>query len=415
MATENETKTPTATEEAKAKRDKAFRYEAVIAAERILSEHSDEQNPLSPGKIRTLIAQTYGESFAPSPDALRKTILPRMEACLASMSEREQDAPTDFALHPPCRLVRLPSKTGKTERYALTDRLFENFEIDFLVDLVNSAPFLAFGRSCSLANRIRSLQSRHARKSPVVHVEPMKGKVPTFRDLHDRLETLYEAIEDRRTISFDYQHYIAKPAGSIESLTVTLEKREGAEGRCENLSPYRLQFMDGQYYLLTNKGDRRKRDAFRVFRVDLMENIEITNGRYWRMRADYQNDRNADPAAEAERYFRGAVQGFGGKTASIELLCSKRALHYVIERFYDFPRFAIRPITVTAGAASGRSTLPYKVTFEAYPRGVELWVMRFLNDIKLVKPEASVERIVENMASSFYIDEVRSVLEDRAR
>ena len=387
---------------------KATRYDAALGIERILLEYSDEDHPVSISFIREKLEEYYGIDV--SDDALRNKILVQMAGfgkhtntdkpaldsgwSLHSNVKRQESEDTSEKSQKKARGKKAAKKDkGPNRHYWVEERLFEKAESDYLADTVDSMTFLGAGSSEKLIDKINSLQSCHQRTSKRLYPAESYSRVkPGYYTLHGLIEQLEEAIESHRSISFDYMRYGTEPKrmgqGEFDEDEAKLDVQERQDGsRFEKRSPYRIQFMDGRYYLLINSNAKTvNKDRFKVFRVDLIKNLVIED------KDAFIPLVNEDAPAD---YFRGAINGYGGRRHNIKMRCSGKAIHYVIERFLEFESFRIYK---RANDPDGW----YEVQFKAHPAGIEYWVLRFIADIELLEPEKTRNRIKERIRSNAY-------------
>lgn len=393
-----------------------------------------------------------------SHDALSNNILPKLKNFYDSVESHDNNSASDHILYPNHHLSYLSNPDKKSNKgWAFTNRLFKDYEVSFLIALVEASPFLDSKSAFRFVERLRSLYSPTGRilreeydkgstldnSSAIDHI-PMgvqlekgsstRGK-RNIEDFTTTLQKLDEAITYGCTVSFNYQHYVPRLKGNPSAVLVN---HKGKLGHLEGLTPYCLNLMSGHYYLLTDRKDSDgDKNAFSIYRVDLITNVELCNqasqeGSMKPRKLVKEFDENGNEVDPIQEFFKGAFEGFGGKREAIELHCTKYAFHYIAERFSEFPDFKVQllestqnasghapahPKTDQASLTTNQDTLKngidrkyrkdplvYKVTFQAQPRGIEIWAMRFLRDIKLVKPATSMSYIQELLKDNLYSD-----------
>lgn len=383
-----------------------------LAVERILMEFSDEEHPLTITQIIGYLKDIYGLEITAKP--VRKIIAdledfgnmtPKGPGEKKPALESGWELATEMTYGTPDKKGNI--HPGKALTW-LSVRKFQDFEVDFLADSISSIPFVAEGDLSDLYSRIQSLQSCHNRKDRILHRKDAANKgaayvsdgmrqseeaaspKPGFDLFALNLELLKEAIDNKRTVSFDYLQYsIEEDSKHGDMFQPKLKQGERNAGSRQNdRSPYRLQYMNDHYFLLTSGSKKtEKEDAFHIFRVDLIDNLKVAeDGTKF---IDLVND------DAAEDYFRGAVDGFGGSSETIKLRCDGFAYRYVVERFSDFAGFKV----------TKPKNYPEKwvcVQFEAFPKGVELWVQKFLKHIEFIEPEESRKNIIKKLKNNAY-------------
>ena len=160
--------------------------------------------------------------------------------------------------------------------------------------------------------------------------------------------------------------------------------------------------MNGHYFVLCSKpGARRRRDEFSTYRVDLMENLEVDDPQ-----TSKEHYRTLRDEKSPDRYMRGAIEGFCGKLETVKIRCNAHAFHYVAERYSDFPNFrVVRKLTGDPDDPSSQQSRKkawYEVEFDCATRGFEQWSMKFLEDIEILSPERSRQRVIAQLQRNAY-------------
>lgn len=158
--------------------------------------------------------------------------------------------------------IDICSTKTKTTNYFVASRDFELPELKLLVDSVQSSKFITHKKSLELISKIEKLTSRHnAKKLQRQVFVTNRVKTPNER-IYYNVDKIHEAIAENKQITFKYF-----------GLDVNKKKVYGKDGEMYKESPVSLTWDDENYYLITYK---EKYDSYVHYRVDKMENIEIT-------------------------------------------------------------------------------------------------------------------------------------------
>lgn len=158
--------------------------------------------------------------------------------------------------------IDICSTKTKTTNYFVASRDFELPELKLLVDSVQSSKFITHKKSLELISKIEKLTSRHnAKKLQRQVFVTNRVKTPNER-IYYNVDKIHEAIAENKQITFKYF-----------GLDVNKKKVYGKDGELYKESPVSLTWDDENYYLITYK---EKYDSYVHYRVDKMENIEIT-------------------------------------------------------------------------------------------------------------------------------------------
>ena len=350
----------------------ATQYAAALGIERILLEYTDKDNPLTISEIESRLSKDFGMNV--SGDAIRRKILPQIR----EFGEKPPH-PSQSALNPGWTIKALQSQDGvPTVRYYADERLFNDYQIGYLLDALNSMAFTNTKDRQELIDRVRSFRSEKARSN---NEEATAAKHRTFITPSKEAgqsdnALLRQAIKEKRTISFDYLQFGVKQAGSTSRYNPTTNERN-KRNRFEGYSPYRLELINGSYYLLINwRNKPSKTNKFRILKVALIQNLEI------------DEDGEFMPADEdaVREYFRAAIDSFGGTPDNIKLRCSEKAIGYVIEKFANYSNFRIHKKAADDW---------YEVEFSACPDGLAFWALKYLSDVEVVSPKRVRNTIVK--------------------
>lgn len=195
--------------------------------------------------------------------------------------------------------------------YAVVSREFAFPELLLLVDAVQSSRFLTQRKSDALVRSVKRLAPVRQRKllDKRLHVE---GRIKTQNEsVFANVDRIQEAMARRRKISFLYFKYDAAKRRVMQ---------HGGARYVE--TPVRLVYSDGYYYLVAYN---EKHDGFPSYRVDRMDEIEVT---------DEPACRNVRVAGfDVEEMASRAFGMYDGEPVRATLLATDEAMGAVIDRF----------------------------------------------------------------------------------
>ena len=176
----------------------------LLALREILLRESDEEHPLSAGRMVELLARQGIE-------AERKSVYADIEA----LREAGMD------------IVR--SGEGRGSGYFVASRRFELAELKLLVDSVQSSKFITARKTRALIGKLEGLTSRYEARSLSRQVY-VTGRVKTMNEsIYYNVDELHRAIAADRQIRFHYFEYTAQR-----------KRQYRREGRFYQVSPFAL-------------------------------------------------------------------------------------------------------------------------------------------------------------------------------
>ena len=323
------------------------KFRAVLA---ILTEHSDEEHPLSMRRILELLQREWGI------EAERKSVYDDIE-CLRTWG---YDVITVSG--------------GRSTAYYLGDRTFELAEWKLLLDAVQSCRFLSEKKAQALIGKLltdSSLWQREklSRQVWVANRAPVGGETVLYA-----VDALNEAMNTDRRVRFRYTDRNVRGERVL---------RHG--GKVYELSPWALCWDDEFYYLIAYDS---KRERISHFRVDRMESVAVT---------DLARDgKEAFSHFDMGIYSRRCFGMFGGETVPVTLRCHTRLANVIWDRFGG--EFALRPVS--------EEQFDVAVSVMLSPAFFS-WVLGFGKEMEILSPPAAREELVRlgKEALSLYVSE----------
>lgn len=266
-------------------------------------------------------------------------------------------------------IVKLPTRPTS---YALASRTFTGTELMLLTNAVQSSRFLTQRMANRLVGGIRTLGSRHQVRSLTQSVS-VEGRIKMQNEsVFHHVDTIHEAIDQRRKIAFRYMKYDARK-----------QLRAQGAGRIYCETPVHLIYSEGCYYLIAYND---KHASLTTYRVDRMQGLRITD------EPAVRNEVTAtfDAAAYSARTF----SMYGGDTCAVVLHVQESVMSAMIDRFG-------KDVDVTAlddGTARLYATVAPSPVFFG-------WLAQFGPAVRIESPST---------LAAAYADYLRTILEDYA-
>ena len=254
----------------------------------------------------------------------------------------------------------------KTTNYYIGSREFELPELKLLVDSVQSSKFITHKKSLELISKIEKLTSRENAKKLQRQVF-ITNRVKTLNEqIYYNVDKIHEAIAQNRQITFKYFNY-----------DVDKKKVYRKNGELYIESPVALSWDDENYYLITYK---KKYDSFTHYRVDKIEQIEITD-----------TERTlSDKPFDLSEYSKTMFQMYGGREEDVSIQFENDLVGVVLDRFgKDIPIIK-----------SDENRFVCRVKVAVSPHFLS-WVMGFGKQAKIISPKSVVDEM-RTLAKDIY-------------
>ena len=249
---------------------------------------------------------------------------------------------------------------GRPNKYFLGARLFEMPEIKLLLDAVASSRFITKRKSKELSSKLISLTSGNQRKQLVRHMYTTGRVKPGNENIFYYIDLINNAIELKKKISFSIIEFDGRKKKTLRN-----------DGEVYVISPYAMYWNDDFYYVV---GWSDKREKMVANRIDRMEDPRILDEKAVRKPKGFR----------LTDYSHKVFEMFDGDEVRVKLECRNDLMKYVIDRFGM--KFETEPATDETTCCYVDVCL--SPTFSG-------WVFGFGGNIKILEPEAAVEKIVE--------------------
>ena len=256
--------------------------------------------------------------------------------------------------------IDIVTVSGRPNKYFLGARLFEMPEIKLLLDAVASSRFITKSKSKELSRKLASLTSDYQRKQLIRHMYTTGRIKPGNENIFYYIDLINNAIELKKKISFSIIEFDGRKKKTLRN-----------DGEVYVISPYAMYWNDDFYYVV---GWSDKREKMVANRIDRMEDPRILDEKAVRKPKGFR----------LTDYSHKVFEMFDGDEVRVKLECRNDLMKYVIDRFGM--KFDTEPATEDTTYCFVDVCL--SPTFYG-------WVFGFGGNIKILEPEAAVEKIVE--------------------
>ena len=252
---------------------------------KILHERTDEEHTLSTTQIIEILESEYGIS------SHRQTIKTDIEMLRQFGFEIEEIKSTQ-------------------NRYNMFARTFDTPELKLLIDAVESSKFITSSKSRELVEKISSLTSEHVAAALKRNVS-CEGRIkPGNEKVYIILDTINDAINKNKKISFQYFQYNVKK-----------EKKLKHNGKPYVITPLHLVWNGDCYYMVGVYDYQQRLGSFRVDRIAKQPLIL---------------DEDGTPAPEdfnIDQYINTTFRMYNSEHEEVELICDNDVMDAIVDRF----------------------------------------------------------------------------------
>lgn len=242
--------------------------------------------------------------------------------------------------------------------FFLGEREFELPEIYLLADAVKTAKFISPKKSRKLVSKLENMLSVYNRTEKKYGVYIDNNVKTKNEDIFYSIDTICEALRAKKQIYFKY---------GIRALSS--DRRIVTEYKTHTVTPFAMTWQDDHYYLICNKD---KYDNLMHLRIDRMKSVALTE-----IPARPINEiMPGIDAFDVGDYTKRLFGMFGGDMMEVELICSKKILERITDRFGE--DIFIRNVT------DETFTFSQKV---AVSSALVTFITNYGKDIKVKSPE----------------------------
>lgn len=252
---------------------------------KILHERTDEEHYLTTAQLIQILEEEYGIK------AHRQTIKAEIELLKQFGLEIEEIKSTQ-------------------NRYNLYGRTFDTPELKLLIDAVESSKFITSTKSKELVGKLSGLASMHTSAQLTRNVS-CEGRIkPGNERIYLIVDTINEAINSNRKISFQYFQY-----------NVRKEQKLKHNGEPYVITPLHLVWNGDYYYMLGVYDYKRKLGSFRVDRIAKRPVILDEQG------TAAPDDFNVD------EFINTTFRMYNSEHIEVELICDNDLMDAIIDKF----------------------------------------------------------------------------------
>jgi len=303
---------------------------------KILHERTDEEHYLTTAQLIQILEEEYGIK------AHRQTIKAEIELLKQFGLEIEEIKSTQ-------------------NRYNLYGRTFDTPELKLLIDAVESSKFITSTKSKELVGKLSGLASKHTSAQLTRNVS-CEGRIkPGNERIYLIVDTINEAINSNRKISFQYFQY-----------NVRKEQKLKHNGEPYVITPLNLVWNGDYYYMLGVYDYKQKLGSFRVDRIAKCPVII---------------DEQGTPAPDnfdIDEYINTTFRMYNSEHVEVELICDNDLMDAIIDKFGE-------DVTTYANdMTSFRAVVNVAVSHIFYS-----WIFGFGGKVKIKSPTEIKEKYAQ--------------------
>lgn len=248
------------------------------------------------------------------------------------------------------------AERGKNKQYYLGERLFEEWEIKLVCDMICECYFLSERDSTALIKKIENFTGRQSRAilNETALYKKKSGRVST--NTKYAINELINAIHSNKKVEFQYCEYDDK---------LNLVAKE----KIYIASPYKFALKNGHYYLILNKEGY---DDIAFYRIDRIVNVKILS----ETRRNIIDILGHAYESELINIIRRRLYSYDGESIRLVIRVKRSALGEIVDNFYDE--------NIVLKAEDNYLTIAVKT---CKSEGLYYWLMQHLETVTVVEPE----------------------------
>lgn len=302
---------------------------------KILYERTDEDHYLTTAQLMKILKEEYGIN------SHRQTIKSDIDILIKFGMEIEEVKSTQ-------------------NRYNAFGRRFDQAELKLLIDAVESSKFITQSKSDILVEKIGMLTSEYRSKELHRNISVENRIKPGNEKIYLILETINEAINKKKKISFECYKFNVKKEKKL--------KREEPYV----ITPLHLVWNGDYYYMIGVYDYQNRLGTFRVDRINKIPKI-------------LKEDAISTPEGfDLNKYLNTTFKMFDSMHEDVELICSNDLMDAIIDRFGE------EVTTYANDMESFRVVVNVAVSHVFFS-----WVFGFRGKVKIKAPEHVKEKYKE--------------------
>lgn len=302
---------------------------------KILYERTDEDHYLTTAQLMKMLKDEYGIN------SHRQTI------------KSDIDVLKKFGME-------IQEVKSTQNRYNAFGRRFDQAELKLLIDAVESSKFITQNKSDELVRKIETLTSQYRAKELNRNIS-VEGRIkPGNEKIYFIVETINEAINRGKKISFECFKYNVKKEKKIKRNEPYV------------ITPLHLVWNGDYYYMIGVYDFQNRLGIFRVDRINKIPTILKEDGI------------SAPEGFDLNHYLNTTFRMFNSEHEEVELICSNDLMDAIIDRFGE------DVVTYANDMESFRAVVNVAVSHVFYS-----WVFGFCGKVKIKGPEEIKLRYIE--------------------
>ena len=260
-------------------------------------------------------------------------------------------------------------RTKYDSLYWVSKRSFDLPELKIIMDCIHSSKFVTESKTEELIDKIADLGGSARAdllKRNAVHFNAVKHGNEAVYEIVDILE---RAIENRKKVSFNY-FVLDQDGERVYKHDTQLYVEE----------PLAMVCNDGNYYLLCYRPEEEYENHIKVFRIDRIDNIAMTD-------EDISKD-GRTALRKASQYPLQAFKMYGGPLRRVTLMFDENLIGVVYNKFGE---------NTTIKKYKGKYTASVQVQVSPTFWG---WMLQFPTEMKIKSPEDLKEQYLEWVCSA---------------
>ena len=308
---------------------------------KILHERTDEDHFLTTAQLMQILSDEYGIT------AHRQTI------------KADIDLLRQFG-------IEIQETKSTQNRYNMFARTFDVPELKLLIDAVESSKFITSSKSKELVEKIGSLVSNHVAATLKRNVS-CEGRIkPGNEKAYIIVDTINEAINNNKKISFFYFQYNVKK-----------EKKLRHNGEPYVITPLHLVWNGDCYYMVGVYDYQQRLGSFRVDRIAKQPNI-------------LKEDGTLPPDGfSIDEYINTTFRMYNCKHEEVELICDNSVMDSIIDKFGE------DVVTYAYDMSSFRAIVNVAASHVFYS-----WIFGFGGKVKIKGPVYVKEKYAEMLSQA---------------
>ncbi len=257
-------------------------------------------------------------------------------------------------------------ENGKGNKYYLRERIFEEWEIKLLCDMVYQCDFLNEKDVEVLVNKLKGFIGKSGRR--ILDDTYVYDRKHYGSDINVKytIDKVMKALVEEKQLRFKYCEYNDK-------LCRVPKEKDFV------VNPYKLLLKNGHYYLMLNK-EGYKDIAF--YRLDRMDKVELLD----KKRISLESIFGKYYESQINEMIKRRLYNYDGENIRLVLKVNSGAIGEIVDNFYDGSTvLQTDEKTMTVAVNSVRS------------EGLFYWLMQHLETVEVIKPEEVRKELVERV------------------